>query len=476
MLGLFGTLQLGARGLATQRQGVEVAGHNLANASNPAYSRQRLSIRSTAEVMGQYGPVGTGADATGIQQVRSQILDSQIVSERSVGGSLEAQQGALQYAQARLGQQLDRLSSGSEGTTAANGVGGGRQIASGLADLFNAFQSLSTNPTSLSERNIVLSRASELSTQFNQLDSGLAGLDTQLNQTVTSDVRSANGLLDEIAHLNAQISRIEGGGMGAANDLRDQRQAKLEELAQVVRVDTVEQEGGTVDVAIGGVLFVNGGTASTHLETFDPGDGRLLVRAEGTADALSITGGRIHGTIDARDGALQELRNAIRGIASNLISEVNAAHADGFGLDGSTGAPFFLGTSAADMRVNPDLANNPGRLQASADPAAPGNNVIALRLAQIGTRPLAALGGQTLSGRYTQGVSDIGEALASVNRQISDQDAITSMLETQRDSVSGVSVDEEMTDLTRFQRAYQASAKLINTVDELLDITIGLKR
>ena len=96
MLGLFGTLNLGARGLATQRQGVEVAGHNLANASNPAYSRQRVSIRSTAEIIGQYGPVGTGSEVTGISQIRSQILDSQIISEGSVGGSRTAQQRALQ--------------------------------------------------------------------------------------------------------------------------------------------------------------------------------------------------------------------------------------------------------------------------------------------------------------------------------------------------------------------------------------------
>jgi len=476
MLGLFGTLNLGARGLATQRQGVEVAGHNLANASNPAYSRQRVSIRSTAEIIGQYGPVGTGSEVTGISQIRSQILDSQIISEGSVGGSLTAQQSALQYAQARLGQQLDRLSSGSEATTAANGVGGGRQIASGLAALFNAFQSVSTNPTSLSERQIAASRATELATQFNQLDSNLAGIDTQLNQSLGSDLRLANGLLGDIAQLNDQITQIEGSGTGTANDLRDHRQAKLEELSRLVRFDPVEQAGGSVDIAIGGVTVVRGGTRAASLETYDPGNGRPLVRASGTTGPLALTGGSLHGTLDARDGAVLELRNAMRDIASNLITEVNAQHATGFGLNGTSGTAFFLGTSAGDIRVNPAIAGNPALLQASGDPAAPGNNRVALGLAQLGTKPIAALGGQTFSGRYSQGVADMGEALASVTRQLSDHEAVAGMLSAQRDSVSGVSVDEEMTDLTKFQRAYQASAKLITTVDELLDITIGLKR
>jgi flagellar hook-associated protein 1 FlgK len=476
MLGLFGTLDLGARALATQRQGVEVAGHNLANASNPAYSRQRVSIRSTAEIIGQYGSVGTGAEVSGITQIRSQLLDSQIVSEGSVGGSLAAQQSALQYAQARLGQQVDRLSSGREGATAANGVGGGRQIASGLADLFNAFQAVSTNPTSLSERQIALSRAAELATQFNQLDSNLGAIDTQLNQSLGTDLRQANALLGDIAHLNGEISQIEGSGTGTANDLRDHRQAKLEELSRLVRFDSVEQPGGAVDISIGGVAFVAGESLSTTLESFDPGNGRPLIRAAGTAGPLGLTGGSLHGTLDARDGAILELREATRSIAANLISEVNTQHALGFGLNGTTGTPFFLGTTAGDIRVNPALAGNPALLQASGDAASPGNNRIALGLAQIGTKPLGALGGQTLSGRYSEGVADLGESLASVNRQLSDHDVVAGMLSSQRDSVSGVSVDEEMTSLTKFQRAYQASAKLITTIDEMLDITLGLKR
>src|SRR2546427_13202 len=167
MPGLFAILNLGSRSLQTQRQGVEVAGQNLANVNNPAYARQRVAIQTAPTVSSDLGPQGTGADAVAIVQLRSRILDNQIQSESSVRGSLEAQQLALQYAQANLGTQMDRLASGAEGAAAAQGVGGAHSLADGFADLFNGFQSLSTNPTSMAERQSLLMKASNLTTQFN---------------------------------------------------------------------------------------------------------------------------------------------------------------------------------------------------------------------------------------------------------------------------------------------------------------------
>ena len=166
----------------------------------------------------------------------------------------------------------------------------------------------------------------------------------------------------------------------------------------------------------------------------------------------------------------------MRSIAESLIVEVNGLHAGGFGLGGTTGQPFFVGTTATDIRVNPALIADPAKIQASGDAASPGNNQVVLTLAQLSSRGLTALGGQTFTGRHGAAVAALGESLASVNRQISDHEVVSTMLTSQRDSVSGVSVDEEMTNLTRFQRAYQASAKLITTVDEMLEVTLGLKR
>jgi flagellar hook-associated protein 1 FlgK len=173
---------------------------------------------------------------------------------------------------------------------------------------------------------------------------------------------------------------------------------------------------------------------------------------------------------------LKDLRSGINDLAKNLINEVNAAHKDGFGLNGTTGADFFLGSSAADIRVNQALLQDPSLLQASGSAFARGDNRVAQTLSQLGNKPIDALGGQTLGNGYNSIVGRLGESLSSVNQQLADQKVIADLLKGQRDSVSGVSVDEEMADLTRFQRGYQASAKLINTIDELMDTTLSLKR
>ena len=232
---------MGARSLAAQRQGVEVAGHNLANVNNTAYARQRVAIQSTASGDGINGPVGSGAEVTAIRQIRDRILDGQVVTEGGVTGSLESQQRALRMTQSLLGQSIDRGNSGASGASAADGVGGGQQLAAGLTDFFNAFASLAAQPASIPEREITLRKAVALAAQFPVLDTRLSGLSRQLDESLDTDLSSANALLADIARLNGQITRSESASGGSANDLRDQRQAKLESLAGLVGFDAVEE-------------------------------------------------------------------------------------------------------------------------------------------------------------------------------------------------------------------------------------------
>lgn len=476
MLGLFGMLNLGTRSLQTQRQGVEVAGQNLANVNNPDYARQRLAIQSSVTIASPLGPQGTGADAVAIIQIRSGILDNQIQAEASVRGALQSRQLALQYAQATLGTQLDRLASGTAGSSAAQGVAGAHSLADGFAGLFNSFQSLSANPTSTAERQALLMKASELTTQFNQIDQRLGTLAASLNESLAAEVGSANELLSDIARLNEQIGLIELSTSGVANDLRDLRQRKIEELAGFVKIDVGRAANGSVEISIGGTTMVSNTQVTETLTAHDAGGGTLEIRATSTGHPLPLTGGSLQGTIEARDGAIGSLRASINTLASLLISEVNALHTPGYGLTGSTGADFFTGTSAADIKVNAALLDNPALVQAAGVAGAPGDNQTALALAQLADKKHATLNGQTFSQGYGQTVAALGQSLASVNTQLSDQQVVENLLLRQRDSISGVSLDEEMTDLTKYQKAFAASARLITTVDEMLDTVLAMKR
>ncbi len=473
MLGLFGTLDLAKRSLSAQQQGLEVTGHNLANVSNTAYSRQRIDIQTSPDLQSTIGPQGTGVDVVGITQLRSALLDRQIQDESSVGGFLSARQQALQDAQAGLGQEV---STQSTSTSASSSTSSGdlTGLASGLSNLFNAFQSLSTEPTSLAERQVVVMKAQSLAQQFNQTSQQLDTLRTSLNDTVESDVSSVNSLMSEVAKLNDQIIRSEVGGSGAANDLRDIRQSKLEDLAKLVKIDTADQTNGAVNISIGGVLMISDKTMVDQLQSYDAGGGQILVRSQSTGQAITPTSGEMAGTIDVRDGAVASLGSNLDTLAGQLISEVNTVHANGYNLNGTNGTQFFSGTNAGDIAVNTSLLNDPSLIQASSTSSAVGDNGVALSLAQLATKSCSGLGNQTFSQHYSQTVAGLGQELSLTNSQVTNQQLIRDALGQQRDSVSGVSIDEEMTNLMKYQQAYAASARLVSIVDTLLETAIKM--
>jgi flagellar hook-associated protein 1 FlgK len=474
MLGLFGTLNLAARSLQTQMTGVEVAGQNLANVNTAGYSRQRVDIKTSPDVTTAIGPEGTGANAVAIQQIVNTLLNRQIQGQQSVGGYWNAQQGALQSAETNLNEFLNGTGSSSSTTASADSTTSSG-LSSQLSGLFSAFQSLATSPTSMTARQAVINQAQNLAATFNQVDSQLTTLGDALNTSVNSDVGSANKLLSDIASLNSEISYAEFSG-GTANNLLDAREQDLENLSHLVNIQTSTGTGNSVNVSVGGQTLVAGNQVLDSLQTFDAGSGRLLVQTATGGVPLTLTGGSIQGTIDARDGALATLQGNVNSLAASLVTQVNAIHRSGYSLTGSSNANFFNGTGSGTITVNQSLADNAALIQTSGSATATGNNTVALALAQLASATQAGLNNQTFGDAYTQTVAGLGNALQTANDQMANQTVVTNMLQTQRSSVSGVNIDEEMTNLMGFQRAYQASAQLVTTVDQMLQTVIGMKR
>lgn len=326
----------------------------------------------------------------------------------------------------------------------------------------------------MAERQTLLMKAASLAMQFNQLDARLDNLRNSLNATIDSETGVANQLLTDIAALNQMITTAEATSGGTANDLRDTRQARLEELAKYVKLDLSNGNGGSINISIGGVAMVTDNQVTDTLQSFDSGGGQVLLRATNAGTTLALTGGSIQGTIEARDGVIADLKTNINTLANVLIHTVNTIHTAGFSLTGSTGANFFNGSDAASINVNNTLINDPSLVQAAGISGATGDNQTALALAQLAQQD--HFYGQTFNQFYGQTVAAFGQALSTVNTQVGDQQTIENMLLTQRDSIGGVSLDEEMTDLTRFQKAFAASARLITTVDEMLETVVNLKR
>ena len=464
MLGLFATLNVGQRALLANQQAIEVAGHNIANINNPAYTRQRVMLQTSSPIQTAGGSVGSGVTVSQVTSVRDQILESEIISESSTTGSLTAQQDAMQTAQSALGEQLDASGSPTAGVSAR------------LSSFFNSWQSLSADPSNLSARQTVIQNSASLANEFRAVDKRLGDLQSNLNTQLSQGVDSANKLLQDIARLNREIEGAESGSSGQANDLRDTRQQKLQELGGLVNFDMSTGISGGVNVSVGGVTLVNETAVSDRLQVYDPGSGMYGLRAEAAGTTLSPSSGKLAGTISVRDGAIADLRSSINTLASNLITQVNALHTPGFALDGSSSTPFFTGTTSGDIQVNSVLTSDPTRLQAAGTSGNAGDNQVARSVASLASETQAALGGITFSQRYSATVNGIGASLSGVNQSLADQKSVTDLLSSQRSSLSGVSMDEELADLTRYQKAYEASARVMSTVATMLDTVINLGR
>jgi flagellar hook-associated protein 1 FlgK len=465
MSGLYASLNQSVKSLTAQSRGLEIAGKNLANVNNTAYARQRVIYGDRGTVVTPTGTESLGLEALAVQHVRDALLDRQVMREIALKASFETEQGGYQRAQAGLGQSIDRSASASSATGTTD-----QGIAVALDDFFNAFQSFAARPSDTGERQTLLHKADILADRFSIADDRIAQVQSDLGAEIEQDVDEVNRLLSAIAELNGQIGRFEINSPGSAADLRDQRQAKLEALAAKLPVELRDTPSGQFDVytrdADGAEVALV--TLATVAGTVGF-DGSQLTLDGSTV--LAPGSGSIKGALNARDGAIQALRNDLDLLARQLVTSVNAA----YNPTGSTGDFFAAaGTTAGTLALAAALT--PATLKAS-DGGAAGANTIALAVARLaGTEFSTAAGDHidgTFSGHFGKTVGRLGQALAAANARTEDQSNVERLVRAQRESVSGVSLDEEMADLMKFQRAFQASSRVFSTIDDLLDLVVN---
>jgi flagellar hook-associated protein 1 FlgK len=466
MSGLYSTLDNTVSAMTAQSVAINVTGSNLANVNNANYSREVVNFGSQGTVETPTGPESMALTALSVTSARSAVLDSQVRDADSQASYYSTQQSAYQQAQAALGQTVSGTDSTSATTsTTDSGVG------AALDDFFNSFQGLAANPTDSGAQQTVAQAASILTDRLQSTDANLAQVQSGITTQVSSDVGTANSLLSDVASLNQQIGRLEINAPGTAVQLRDQREGDLEQLAALMPVKVTEAANGEDTVTATGtggpVTLVSGASVSGPV-TFD---GVGTVSAGSPATTLSLSGGTIEGGITASNGGIQTLRDNLNQIASQLVTSVNALY-----NPTGTGNNFFnpANTTAATISVDPSLTG--ANVQAGAAGAGSGDNTVALAIANLANNSFSQGSGDQFSGTfdnfYNGSVSGFGETLSGVNDQVTNTATIQTMIGNQRSSVSGVNLDEEMSNLLMYQRSYQASSEVFQTVDSLLDTVV----
>lgn len=471
MAGLLGSMEVANSGLRAAQVAIDTTGSNLANVGNAAYARRRANLEAARSGNAFPG----GVDVTDVQGVRDRLLEAQISRETSLTGQLEARQRVLKLAEGYLGQTVDAQTQATAGATVSSLAADG-SLSSALSLFFNSARSLATNPASLPGRESFLANASQLADRLRQVDGRLSQLAVDLDQDITGTASRANDLLSAVATLGRQISSVGlSQGLSATVAMEDQLQQRIGELSTLVPLEYGFDADNQFQLSIAGVSVVEDGKRVGSLRVSGAAGALQVDVVADSGAAARVTGGQVGGLVGVRDGALAEARARNDTLASVLIASVNNVHATGIGLGGASGRDLFSGTGAGDIRVDPVIRDDPRLLQLSASGGSADGSV-ATAIGRLDDRPQASLSGMTFSGFYGQTVSGLGQHLVSVNNQIADQSAIAGLLSQQRTAISGVSLDEEMSQLLVYQRAYQASARLVSVVDSLMETVVNLGR
>lgn len=460
MSGLISSLYTGQSGLAVNQIGIEVSGNNVSNANTEGYSRQTVETVSmpTLELNGNF--VGRGATVSSISRAESTLVTSQLVSKSADYGEEAAQAESL--------------------TALENIVGiGDGSLSSAIDDFFDAWQALSSNPGEDLERQEVLQSGEQLAAAFQQMDQDLAELQDNIDQQIISEVEILNSQLEQIADLNGRIVAMEAGG-SSANGLRDELDLLLQEVAETVGIQYYEQDTGAVSVQLAsGVSLVLGSEASTVTAERSDGTVELSV-ANGNATTeidSDQLGGEFKGLLTVRDETIAEVRSDLDQLAWQLAESVNAVHSAGTDLSGAAGGDFFTVASAGLEGAASSIA----LALSGGDQVAAGisSDTDALSGDNSNCLSMIALQDETTMGSsfqayYEQIAADIG---TEVNRNSSaaeyTEEALI-QLQNMRDAVAGVSVDEEMVLLTQYQSGYEAAAKFLSVVQDMLDTLMAL--
>lgn len=460
-------LDMALRALQAQQTGIDVTSHNVANANTEGYSRQNVSISTTEPFASpgmnrpaSAGQIGTGAIATDIQRARDMFLDAQWRSEAGASSNATNRSDALEQVEVILDEP--------------QGVG--------LGTLFNEYyrvwNELSNDPSAsaLPVRTTVVQQTLSLTTAFNRIASQLANVRVGQNSEIGTDVADVNDITAQVLTLNQTIVQIELTGQ-RANDFRDRRDALMDRLSQLATVSVTENADGSTNVLMGAQVLVNGATAKTDLVTV-PNAGNsgfvdVTFGSGGPAATLGSAG--IAGRLTSRDTLVPKYQAQLDTIAANLISAVNTLHTAGYDVNGNAGQPFFTGTNAATISVNVAIQADPTLIAASNTAGASGNNEVALAITGLrnSMSPPLPSGTPTSQVAYNSLVAGLGTDNRTARNEVDTQEALVDLLARRRQSLSGVSLDEEATNLLRYQRAYEAAARVLSTYDEILDKLIN---
>jgi len=455
MSSLFATLDVAIGALGAEQGALDTTSNNVANVNTPGYSREEPVLVENPPIV--LGPLtfGSGVSLQKVQSVRDPILQLRIDGETQQQGALNAFVTGMQQAQVQF-----------------NSTSGG-DIGSEISNFFSSLGQLSTNPTSLSQRQAVLTAAGNLAQSFNNTADALIQQQTNVNLNVEQDVQQINTLTGQIAQLNSQISALQNVGEDASSFV-DQRDLAIGQLSNLIDVSQIQTENGLTLTTSNGTPLV-AGNQSFALSTQPNAAGmQQIYSQQGVNITGTLTSGDLEGQLQVRDEAIPELLSNLDTLAAGLATALNTTNQAGFDLNGNAGGNLFVPPPAGVTGAAAGMAvaiTDPSLIAASSD-GSPGSNGNVNVLSAVQNQVIA--NGQNASDYYSNIVFNVGNEVSNSSAELSSAQLTLQQLQNQRGSISGVSLDEEAANLIQYQQAYEAAARVVDTVSQMLDTVINM--
>ncbi len=451
-MGISRVFDLSRRSLATYQRALDVTSHNIANAANPNYTRQRVNFVSEQPEL-QTGFVwGTGVKIDQLQRVRNTLADSQLRSARPSYYENQSKSAMLGQIESIFNEPSDA------------------GVSNLMNSFFNSWSQLAVSPNSASLRTDVIQTGQRLATKVGNIHSELDQMRSDILTEYKTKVSQLNNNLKNLQSLNSQIVEFKAVG-NSASDLEDQRDAIIDNITQLANINIQIDTKGSINLSIGGVYAAD---SSNYVEfQVATTNGKLsIVAPDGTAPT-SLNSGELNALSSIYSEKIPSYLTSLDNVISNMMNEVNTLHSSAYTLGETpeTGINFFESYLGGELKINKDILDNPNMIAISSDGSA-GNGNAAVSISELGTKKI--LSGTTLSEYYQSFISGLGNDKITADETAASNDSVLQQLETQKASYSGVSIDEEMTNVIRFQRSYDASAKLIKIADEMLQTIIQL--
>ncbi|MGF1691453.1 flagellar hook-associated protein FlgK [Photobacterium kagoshimensis] len=465
-------INIGLSGMNAANAGLSVTAHNVSNVMTPGYSRQRVGFGAVTGANNS----GAGVGVSNVERMADNYLNQQIYRQRGSWGYNAISSQYMQKTETVLNNKSTSISTG-------------------LDRFYASLNEASSKPQDIAYRQTIVSESKSMVQRFNNLSTQLDSQEKQVKGQLDASLTDANTLMASIASLNSSIRDV-GGNSEAASSLLDARDEAIRQLSSMMDVNPTYHDDGTVTVTMAkGQTLVSGTTASQLSQDHN---GELVLKRGDTNLALDDNlGGTIGGLVDYRDNELAGLRRELDVMAYSFATEFNEKHQQGFDLNGEAGKAVFGGVdsvegAAAKLTL---LVDDPKQLAFSSAADEPGNSDNLKGLIELKNAPVDVdksklspealknyeltidkLNGKSIYSNYTGLTGDWAIKTAQLEADTKASEALVKQAQGERDSKSGVNLDEEAASIMTYTQMYQANAQVISTAQQLFDVTLSMFR